>query len=133
LTIRKFEKNSTDSYCWSFDWRKLSPPKLPAATRLCGSGILIGSSCATGSYGQSLVYDFVVCLDKPFCNHEDNKSNNTEQACSVLILALTSLEAQRTWQCLSHFTNFFQIVLLLPQWTVVCIFSFLFSESLLHL
>ena len=59
----------------------LSPPKLPMATRLCGSELIIGSFCAIERYKQSLVDKFTVCLDSSFYNHEDKKSNSTEQAC----------------------------------------------------
>ena len=73
----------------------LSPPNLPVATRLCGFGSIIGSFCAIEieSDEQSLVYDFTVCLDSSFCNHEDKKSNSTEKACWVLILPSTFLPA----------------------------------------
>ena len=75
----RFDKNSTDLYDWSFAWGAgLIPPKFPVARRLCGSGI-VGSSCAIENYEQSLIHDSTVCLDSSF-SHEDNKSNNTEQA-----------------------------------------------------
>jgi len=84
------------------------------ATRLCGSEIIIGSFCAIERYEQSLVDNFTVCLDSSFYNHEDKKSNSTEQACWVLILSSTFLHAQKTWQWLSHLH---QTVLLLAKWT----------------
>jgi len=80
----------------------LSPPKPPVARRLCGSGIIIGSFCAIESCEQSLAYDFTICLDISFCNHEDKKLNSTEQACRVLILSSISLPTQKAWQWLSH-------------------------------
>jgi len=61
-------------------WGGVIQRKLPVTRRLCGSGN-IGSSCAMENYEQSLIYESTACLDSLFCNHEDNKSNNTEQAC----------------------------------------------------
>jgi len=90
------------------------PTKLPVATRLCGCGIINGSFCATESYEQSLVYDFTVCLECSFCNHEDQNSNKIKQACWVQILSSTSSPAQKTWQWLSHLLH---TVSLLAQWT----------------
>jgi len=63
---------------------------------------------------QYLVYDFTIYLDSSFCNHEDKKSNSTEQACWALILSSTSLAIHNTWQWLSHFL---QTVSFLAQWT----------------
>jgi len=60
---------------------ELNSTNLPVATILCGSRIIIGSFYAIESYEQSLVCDFMVYLDSSFCNHEDKKSNSTEQAC----------------------------------------------------
>ena len=96
------------------------PTKLPVTTRPCESGTINGSFCATQSYEQSLVYDFNVCLECSFCNHEDQNSNNIKQACWVQILSSTSSPAQKTWQWLSHLL---QTVSFLAQWTCPLLFQ----------
>ena len=60
---------------------RLSPSKLTVATTLCGSGIILGSSCGIESYKQFLIYDFAVALTARSATCcEDKKSNNTERA-----------------------------------------------------
>ena len=69
-------------YKWLPYATEWNPPPLKISAYATGSGTIIGSFCAIESYEQSLLYDFTVCFDSSFWNHDDNKSNNTEQAWS---------------------------------------------------